>query len=97
MDSVGGIIECLVDGMPAGVGETVFDKLDANLAKAVMSIGAIKGIEFGDGFKVTELTGSTDNDGFKIENDTIEKNFKPCRWYSWWYERWFTNCFTRSS
>ena len=65
MDSVGGIIECLVDGMPAGVGETVFDKLDANLAKAVMSIGAIKGIEFGDGFKVTELTGSTD--------DTIEK------------------------
>jgi chorismate synthase len=73
MDSVGGIIECLVDGMPAGVGETVFDKLDANLAKAVMSIGAIKGIEFGDGFKVTELTGSTDNDGFKIENDTIEK------------------------
>ena len=73
MDSVGGIIECLVDGMPAGVGETVFDKLDANLAKAVMSIGAIKGIEFGDGFKVSELTGSTDNDGFKIENDTIEK------------------------
>ena len=72
-DSVGGIIECLVDGMPAGVGETVFDKLDANLAKAVMSIGAIKGIEFGDGFKVAELTGSTDNDGFKIENDTIEK------------------------
>ena len=45
----------------------------ANLAKAVMSIGAIKGIEFGDGFKVAELTGSTDNDGFKIENDTIEK------------------------
>ena len=73
MDSVGGIIECLVDGMPSGVGETVFDKLDANLAKAVMSIGAIKGIEFGDGFKVAELTGSTDNDGFKIENDTIEK------------------------
>lgn len=57
MDSVGGIIECLVDGMPAGVGETVFDKLDANLAKAVMSIGAIKGVEFGDGFKVAGLTG----------------------------------------
>ena len=73
MDSVGGIIECLVDGMPAGVGETVFDKLDANLAKAVMSIGAVKGFEIGDGFEVTELTGSTDNDGFKIENDTIEK------------------------
>ena len=73
MDSVGGIIECLVDGMPAGIGETVFDKLDANLAKAVMSIGAIKGVEFGDGFKVAGLTGSTDNDGFKIENNIIEK------------------------
>lgn len=73
MDSVGGIIECLVDGMPAGVGETVFDKLDANLAKAVMSIGAIKGVEFGDGFKVAGLTGSTDNDGFKIKDDIIEK------------------------
>ena len=73
MDSVGGIIECLVDGMPAGIGETVFDKLDANLAKAVMSIGAIKGVEFGDGFKVAGFTGSTDNDGFKIENNIIEK------------------------
>lgn len=73
MDSVGGIIECLVDNMPVGIGETVFDKLDANLAKAIMSIGAIKGVEFGDGFKVAKLTGSTDNDGFKIENDTIEK------------------------
>ena len=72
-DSCGGVIECVVNGLPAGVGEPVFDKLDAALGKAVMSIGAIKGIEFGDGFKVTELTGSTDNDGFKIENDTIEK------------------------
>ena len=65
MDSVGGIIECVVAGMPTGVGEPVFDKLDANLAKAIMSIGAVKGIEIGDGFAVATSTGSKDNDGFK--------------------------------
>ncbi|MCR5836609.1 MAG: chorismate synthase [Lachnospiraceae bacterium] len=72
-NSVGGIIECLVEGMPAGVGEPVFDKLDANLAKAVMSIGAVKGIEFGDGFAVATSTGLTDNDGFKCEDGIIKK------------------------
>ena len=51
-DSIGGIIECVVTGMMPGVGETVFDKLDANLAKAIMSIGAMKGFEIGDGFMV---------------------------------------------
>lgn len=50
MDSCGGIIECIVNNMPAGIGEPVFDKLDANISKAIMSIGAIKGIEIGDGF-----------------------------------------------
>ncbi len=73
LDSVGGIIECRVNGMPVGVGEPVFDKLDANLAKAVMSIGAIKGFEIGDGFDVATSTGSTDNDGFVNNNGTIEK------------------------
>lgn len=63
-NSVGGIIECVVNGMPAGIGEPVFDKLDANLAKAIMSIGAVKGIEIGDGFEVAKLTGLADNDGF---------------------------------
>lgn len=72
-DSVGGIIECLVDGMPTGVGEPVFEKLDANLSKAIMSIGAIKGIEIGDGFAVSSSTGATDNDGFKMENGQIVK------------------------
>ena len=46
-DSSGGLIECIIEGMPAGVGEPVFDKLDASLAKAVMSIGAVKGVEIG--------------------------------------------------
>lgn len=58
LDSLGGIIECVVKGMPAGIGEPVFDKLDAQLSKAVMSIGATKGIEIGDGFMVAETTGS---------------------------------------
>mgnify|MGYP002539892282 CR=1 FL=1 len=66
-DSVGGIIECVVKNMPAGVGEPVFEKLDANLAKAVMSIGAVKGVEIGDGFAVASACGSENNDNFKIE------------------------------
>ena len=69
-NSVGGIIECVVDGMPAGIGEPVFDKLDANLAKAVMSIGAVKGVEIGDGFDVAGSTGLSDNDGFEYKKDT---------------------------
>lgn len=67
-DSVGGIIECVVKGMPAGVGEPVFEKLDANLAKAVMSIGAVKGVEIGDGFAVADSFGSQDNDGFRKDD-----------------------------
>lgn len=72
-DSSGGMIECLIDGMPAGIGEPVFDKLDAALAQAVMSIGAVKGIEFGDGFAVTSSTGSINNDAFLSENGQIRK------------------------
>ncbi len=72
-DSCGGIIECIVNGMPVGIGEPVFDKLDANLAKAVMSIGAVKGFEVGDGFDVANSTGSTNNDGFKLKDNVITK------------------------
>ena len=73
-DSVGGIIECVVKNMPAGVGEPVFEKLDANLAKAVMSIGAVKGVEIGDGFAVALACGSENNDDFKMENGKIVKS-----------------------
>lgn len=73
-DSVGGVIECVVKGMPAGIGEPVFDKLDADLAKAVMSIGAVKGIEIGDGFAAAQSFGSEDNDPFcGGEDGTITK------------------------
>jgi len=61
-DSVGGIVEVVVKGLPAGVGEPVFGKLDAELAKALMSIGAVKGIEIGAGFCVAKMRGSQCND-----------------------------------
>ena len=72
-DSSGGIIECRVDHMPAGIGETVFEKLDANLAKAIMSIGAVKGFEIGDGFQAAKASGSQNNDAFSSNSDGIYK------------------------
>ncbi|MBQ0165760.1 MAG: chorismate synthase [Treponema sp.] len=64
-DSAGGVVECLIRGVPAGLGEPVFDKLDAELAKAMLSIGAIKGIEFGSGFAVARMKGSECNDAMR--------------------------------
>ena len=61
-DSVGGLVEVLATGVPPGLGEPVFDKLDAELAKGLMSIGAIKGVEIGAGFRSAELLGSENND-----------------------------------
>ena len=63
-DSAGGLIECRITGLIPGIGEPVFDKLDASLARAILSIGAVKGFEIGDGFKAAGLTGSTHNDAF---------------------------------
>lgn len=68
-DSTGGIIECVVTGLPAGIGDPVFEKLDANLSKAVMSIGAVKGFEIGDGFGVATASGSSNNDAFYSDGD----------------------------
>ncbi|MCM1044396.1 MAG: chorismate synthase [Candidatus Gastranaerophilales bacterium] len=67
-DSVGGCMECVVTGVPAGIGDPVFEKLDANLAKAVMSIGAVKAVEIGDGTAVSGRCGSENNDAFCIQN-----------------------------
>jgi chorismate synthase len=61
-DSVGGVVECRVEGVPPGLGEPVFDKLDADLAKAMLSLGAVKGVEFGAGFRAAEMRGSEHND-----------------------------------
>ncbi|HBN27160.1 MAG TPA: chorismate synthase, partial [Desulfobacteraceae bacterium] len=72
-DSLGGIVEVLVKNVPMGLGEPVFDKLDAQLAKAVMSVGAVKGVEIGAGFKAASMLGSENNDaigqeGFETNN-----------------------------
>ncbi len=72
-DSAGGVIECRIKNVPAGLGDTVFDKLDATLAHAIMSIGAVKAVEIGDGINVTRLTGSEDNDGFVQKDGIISK------------------------
>lgn len=67
-DSIGSSVECIISGVPAGIGEPVFDKLDACLGKAVMSIGAVKAVEIGDGILVQRARGSENNDAFRIEN-----------------------------
>ena len=61
-DSAGGVVECLVEGLPKGIGEPVFDKFEAEIGKAILSIGAIRGIEFGSGFSAADMLGSSHND-----------------------------------
>ena len=72
-DSAGGMIECVISNVPAGLGDPVFDKLDANLAKAIFSIGAVKGFELGDGFASATSTGTTNNDSFYIADGVPKK------------------------
>ena len=70
-DSAGGLIELIARGLPVGLGEPVFDRLEADLAKAMLSLPATKGFEVGSGFAGTLLTGSTHNDAFYIDGDDI--------------------------
>ncbi|HEV3410025.1 MAG TPA: chorismate synthase [Chthoniobacterales bacterium] len=70
-DSVGGTIECVVRGVDAGVGDPVFDKLEADLAKAMLSLPATKGFEIGSGFAATRMTGSTHNDRFEMREGRV--------------------------
>lgn len=72
-DSCGGVVECVIRGMPVGVGEPVFDKLDACLAKAMLSIGAVKGFEIGDGFEAARSLGSANNDGFRMSRESEDQ------------------------
>lgn len=72
-DSAGGCMECLVEGLPAGIGDPVFEKLDANLAKAIMSIGAVKSVEIGDGHLAARRNGSENNDAFRMEGGHVKK------------------------
>ena len=70
-DSLGGLIECIVRHMPAGLGEPVFDKLEADLAKAMLSLPATKGFEIGSGFAAARMKGSEHNDPFAVREGKI--------------------------
>lgn len=70
-DSVGGVIECVVRGVPPGLGEPVFDKLEAELAKAMLSLPATKGFEIGSGFPGTLMRGSEHNDAFEMRDGKV--------------------------
>ena len=70
-DSLGGIVECVGRGIPAGLGEPVFDKLEADLAKAMLSLPATKGFEIGSGFAATKMRGSEHNDAFEMRAEKM--------------------------
>jgi chorismate synthase len=71
-DTIGGVVQCVVKNCPTGLGEPVFDKLQADLAKAIMSINACKGFEYGSGFDGVEMRGSEHNDVFYNDGGTIK-------------------------
>jgi len=70
-ESVGGIAECIVLNVPPGVGEPMFDSLDADLAKALFNVPAVKGVEFGLGFEIAKLKGSESNDAYIVEGGRV--------------------------
>ena len=71
-DSVGGIIECVVNGMPTGIGDPIYDGLENRISLAVFGIPAVKGIEFGRGFEAARLRGSENNDAFYFDGGTVK-------------------------
>ncbi|WGI17466.1 chorismate synthase [Methanonatronarchaeum sp. AMET-Sl] len=71
-DSVGGVVEVIAEDVPPGIGEPVFKKLESELAKAIMSVGAVKGFEIGAGFNSATMLGSESNDPITIENDEVK-------------------------
>ena len=70
-DSIGGIVSCVIQGMPAGLGEPVFDRFQARLAQAMMSINATKGFEYGSGFAAAAMRGSEHNDPFVMKERRV--------------------------
>ncbi|MEM1001689.1 MAG: chorismate synthase [Bacteroidota bacterium] len=73
-DTIGGVISCLIQNVPAGLGEPVFDKLHAELGKAMLSINAVKGFEYGSGFQGSKMLGSAHNDQFNEDGSTVTNN-----------------------
>ncbi|MBR5420341.1 MAG: chorismate synthase [Lachnospiraceae bacterium] len=70
-DSLGGVVECRIEGVPAGIGEPVFDKLDALLGRALFSIGAVKAVEIGDGIRAAAARGSENNDAMRMKEGRV--------------------------
>ena len=70
-ESLGGLVECVATNVPVGVGDPLFDSLDADIAKALFSVPAVKGVEFGAGFRVAEMKGSENNDVYQLKNGKI--------------------------
>ena len=77
-DSVGGVVECVVEGLPAGIGEPMFGGLENLIARAVFAIPAIKGVEFGAGFAAARLRGSEHNDAFRVQDGRIVTETNRC-------------------
>ena len=77
-DSIGGTIECAVTGLPAGVGDPMFDGVEGVIAKAVFGVPAVKGIEFGAGFALAQMRGSQANDPFRFENGRVVTETNRC-------------------
>ncbi len=71
LDSVGGIVQCAAIGLKAGIGNPIFDTIEGNIASIMFAIPAVKGVEFGAGFKVAEMLGSRSNDAFRIEDGKV--------------------------
>jgi len=78
LDSVGGVIECAVIGLPAGVGSPMFDGVENRLAQAIFGIPAVKGLEFGAGFEAANMRGSENNDPFVVKNGNIKTATNNC-------------------
>jgi chorismate synthase len=78
LDSVGGIVECAVTGMPAGIGDPMFGGVENVLSSILFGVPAVKGVEFGVGFAAAELRGSENNDCLYYENDTVKTATNNC-------------------
>ncbi|MBR5236897.1 MAG: chorismate synthase [Clostridia bacterium] len=78
LDSVGGVVECAVTGLPAGLGGVMFDGIEGRLASAIFGIPAVKGVEFGLGFDATKIKGSQNNDAFIINGEKVETETNNC-------------------
>ena len=72
LDSVGGVVECAITGLPAGLGDTLFDSIEGRISRAVFSIPAVKGIEFGAGFSASKMLGSQNNDPFYFDGEDVK-------------------------